>query len=174
MTRTYPYDHFMAPGHSAPVRPEEEKGHVSGAPGRHVDRHPHYGRRFAETEDLAQARQKGRQLEELARERAPKLSRPREPERPRHGPEVRAPVFLIGALPPDLHLPELELPDLDQPEWSTLGDLLEQGRRHLRLLHQSIQDGAAAGLRLLALPLEVARLVARSVARLRPAKVHST
>jgi len=168
MPRTYPYDHFIVPGHTTPVRPEDEKARVSGAPGRRVDRQPRYGRRFAETEDLAHARQKVRRLEELAQVPAPKLSRPRGPEGPSRG-------FPIGALPPELDTPVLELPDfdlsaLDLPEQGTLVDLLESGRRHLRLLRRSIRGGVAAGLRLVSLPLEVARLAARRASQLRFAR----
>lgn len=169
MPRTYPYDHFRVPESAHPAQPEEEKARVSGSRGARGDRQPRYGKRFAETEDLSHARQMNRQLEELARESEPKISRPRQPERSRRGPERDGRPGEPGRGAPIGAIPA----GAAQPARDTLRDLVDRGQRHFQLLRHSVRDGAAAGLRLVSLPLDVAKLAARRFAQMLPARTRS-
>ena len=94
MPRTYSFDHFTVPTHDIPTQPEGAKARMAGKKTVRGDGQPRYGRRFAETEEMAHVRQMNAQLEELAGVAVPKLSIPREPERaeapPRPGPAAAA------------------------------------------------------------------------------------
>lgn len=167
MPRTYPFDHFLVPKHETPVQPEDDKARMTGERGPRGNGRPRYGRRFAETEEMAHVRQMNAQLEELAGVATPKLSTPREPEpaepRPRPQPRVTAarqhPGAPIGALP--IATATSVRTALPQPEG--LRDLLGAGARHLRLIRHCVTDGVSAGFRLAALPFQAAKLTARKL-----------
>jgi hypothetical protein len=153
MPRTYRFDHFTVPKHDAPVQPEGAKARVAQARGAPTDGRPRYGKRFAQTEELAHVRQMNQQLEELAGVASPKLSIQREPERPAPGSRV-AP---IGAMPIPIAAAVPGLP----PEPEGLRDLLGMGARNLRLIRHCVTDGVAAGFHLAGLPLRAVKLTAR-------------
>ncbi|HVE81372.1 MAG TPA: hypothetical protein VND93_00935 [Myxococcales bacterium] len=158
MARTYSFDHFTVPEHGEPGRPGEEKAHISGKAGVRGDGRPRYGKRFAETEELSYVKQMNQQLEELAGMEKPKISRPREPERP-EAPIHRGPV--IGAVPAATEVPPSE----------TLLAIWGEGQRYLRLLRHCVRDGVSAGYRLAALPWHATRLMARRMTGLWPARL---
>jgi len=154
MPRTYSFDHFTVPKHDTPVQPEGAKARLAGKKSVRSDGRPRYGRRFAETEEMAHVRQMNAQLEELAGVSEPKLSAPREPEprvqppAPAAQPRWSAPIGTLPAAPPE-------------PEG--LRDLLDFGARQLRLIGHCVVDGVGAGFRLAILPLQAAKLTAHKL-----------
>jgi hypothetical protein len=173
MPRSYPYDHFTVTKQRQPPVPRgEERARGAHAAGER-EGPLHYGKRFAETEELSHARQMNHQLEELAGVEAPKISHPREPgaqaKHPKSGarPDLRAaqPEPLdrgppIGAVPVQSPPPRQE---------GIFGELLDVGERQIRLLRHSVRDGVAASYRLATLPLQAMRYaVRRMVLRLSP------
>jgi hypothetical protein len=169
MPRTYRFDHFTVPKHDVPAQPESAKARVAGTKSVRGDTRPRYGRRFAETEEMAHVRQMNAQFEELAGVAAPKLSTSREPERP----EPRArPRSVVSAVPGSMGAPigafpvsaaaRAAVPEAP-PEPEGLRDLFGAGARQIHLIRHCVVDGVSAGFRLAMLPLQAARLTARKL-----------
>ncbi|HEY8208614.1 MAG TPA: hypothetical protein VIG99_14080, partial [Myxococcaceae bacterium] len=154
------FDHFTVPKHEAPAQPEDEKARVVRKRGARGNGRPHYGKRFAETEDMVHVHLMNQQLEELAGVASLKLSIPREPEI--REPEPAEPLRRgtpIGAFPIPIAAAVPGLP----PEPEGLRDLLDTGARSLRLIQHSVMDGVSAGFRLATLPLQAVKLATRWV-----------
>ncbi|MCP3141128.1 hypothetical protein [Pyxidicoccus xibeiensis] len=169
MPRSYSFDHFQVPK----TLPQEKRG-LRGQDKKRVAQsrpHPegvendggiHYGKRFAQTEELYTAHQMAAQLEELARpEPDAKFS---------HGPEFKAPKAkkskraaqpvatpVIGGTAPIGALP----PTREPPPRGRLMDLVDEAQRQLQAIQGGLGDAAKAVSRLASLPVEVVRLAAR-------------
>ncbi|MBZ4408520.1 hypothetical protein VZQ01_02710 [Myxococcus faecalis] len=174
MPRPYSFDHFQVPKtlpkQSRSLR-RRDKAHLAQSRAQPEElaarEGVHYGKSFAETEDLYNARQMEAQLQELARlepdgkfshgtsapaQRATKrASREKAQQRKAAEEPVIRSTTPIGALPPTR----------EQPPRGRLPDLLDEAGRQLQTLKGGLGDAAKAVARLAALPLEVVRLAAR-------------
>lgn len=172
MPRSYSYEHFKTHEHQNPPRDEREgekqlfaKSQETPLPG---ETKIHYGKKYAQTEELAIAHQMNAQLEELAGLKdEPKMSKSmkddddtkkKATEMPRRAKEQELPDEMprrqgapIGALPP----PEARMPaGLIQDVWS-------DATRYFQMLQDAAKDARVATTQLLRLPLEAAQIAAR-------------
>lgn len=168
MPRSYSFDHFKSHEHQNAPQEEErelEKQTFSRAqqmplPG---EERLSYGKKFAQTEELAIAHQMNAQLEELAglrEDASPKMSRSRKPAARAEASSQALPEEMpprngapIGALPP----PQLRMPA------GLLRDVWADAGRYLRMLQEAARDARTATIQLLRLPLEAAQIAARRV-----------
>lgn len=165
MPRPYSYDHFQVPK-TLPAQKrsllsrEKRRVSQSRAHPEEMESHEgiHYGKSFAETEDILHARQMEAQLEELARpEPDGKFSHGRPAPAPAKKRKAAAPAPVIGSTAPIGALP----PTREQPPRGRLPDLIDEAGRQLQALQSGLGDAAKAVTRLASLPLEVVRLAAR-------------
>ena len=112
-----------------------------------------YGRRFAETED--RAKQKQKQHKQQGRRRLEELSPPQPDRLKMSVPYAPGRVYPIGAVPLMEELPAV----------GPVRQIVDSGRRNLRLLRESVRDGVAASVRLAMLPVVAARTVVHAMAR---------
>lgn len=175
MPRTYSFDHFTVPKHDTPAQPQDAKARMAAKGVTRGDGRPRYGRRFAETEEMAHVRQMNAQLEELAGVASPKLSVPREPERAERAERPERPMRAerphrpapVARLHPGAPIGALPIADATAaattapPEPEGFRDLIATGARQLRLLEHCVKDGVAASFHLAMLPLEAAKMTAR-------------
>jgi hypothetical protein len=160
MPRSYSFDHFQSINAEKTTGvPDEEKQSVTqqqDVPDSAT--RIHYGKKFSQTEELFHAKQMNKQLEELAGlERMP----PKRAEEPRaqarQERQEAAPKVQRGT--PIGALPEMQEP----PPASFLRELYDEAGRHVRVVRSAARDISRASLRLVTLPLEVARLAARKL-----------
>lgn len=173
MPRSYSYDHFQVPK-SLPKQKagltQEDKQQLSGATSV-GDTGIHYGKAHAETEQILQARQMAKQLEELAAptlEADEKFSRSADSARPKSKKQAKAaaaaasvatgPTAPIGALPATKEAPVAASPE-------GLRGVLDEGQRQLKLLQGALEDARSAASRLASLPLEAVKEAARLAAQ---------
>jgi hypothetical protein len=170
MPRSYSYDHFQVP-QSLPKQKasltQEDKQQLSGATSV-GDTGIHYGKAHAETEQILQARQMAKQLEELAAptlEADEKFSRPASSSAPgRAKKQAKAarvatgPTAPIGALPATKEASVAAGPE-------GLRGMLDEGQRQLKLLQGALEDARSAASRLASLPLEAVKEAARLAAQ---------
>lgn len=171
MPRSYSYEHFKTHEFQNPPRDEREiekqtfaKSQETPLPG---ETKIHYGKKHAQTEELAIAHQMNAQLEELAGLKdEPKMSKSmksdsdseKPKEMPRRAKEQDLPDEMpkrtgapIGALPS----PEARMPaGLIQDVWSDAG-------RYFKMLQDAAKDAQVATTQLLRLPLEAAQIAVR-------------
>lgn len=131
MPRTYSFDHFQVP---RTMRPAPKRGKKKGTktvkttdPVETTD--IHYGKKFAQTEELYQAHVMEAQLEELAglNTEAPKMS---------HSAPVEAdPIDRMRKSAPIGAMPTAELPSKKR-----IKDVLGDGARHVNLLRDGVKD----------------------------------
>ena len=148
MSKNHSFDHVNALGGKKPKdAAARARFSASRAP-------VHYGKKFAQTEQLYQAHEMEHQLEELVRRdtgeelAVPAVAKPSlEPSTPAR------PLPPIGAIPPQTSAPGL----------ASLKDVLADATRELRALEGAVRDFSGAATRLLKLPLTAAKL---TVARL--------
>jgi hypothetical protein len=147
MPRNFRFEHFNAPKTSTPARGmrRRDKQALSArhAVERRSDKEIHYGRNHAETEEMFQVRAMNAQLEALA------------------GLSANAPVKPTAT---NRGQPIGALPVAEEPSLLTRGalrDVYEEALRQFRALQSGIQDATKATGRLLALPMEAARLAAQ-------------
>ncbi|ATB47071.1 hypothetical protein [Corallococcus macrosporus] len=166
MPRPYSFDHYQVPKTlPAPKRSlrRQDKARLarSKAHPEAMESHEgvHYGKRFAETEELYIAHQMEAQLEELAR--------PAPDAKFSHGPDFapakgtkraqrKTAAPTVGATAPIGALP----PTREQPPRGRLPELRDEAAHQLQALRGGLGDAAKAVTRLLLLPVTVVRMTA--------------
>lgn len=170
MARTYNFDHFNAAPRDQAERDvvrEQDKEHLAhgGGDGADDDAKFHYGRRFAETEELLAARQMNAQLEELAGlERAQPTPTPgrREEKRPRKERELPSEKERAGAAKAGRGQPIGSLPPTqERPPMEGVRALVDEATGQFRLVRTAARDLGQAVLRLTRLPMRAVQLLAR-------------
>jgi hypothetical protein len=162
MPRSYSFDHFQAINaeKTAGVHDEEKASVTQQQDVPDSATKIHYGKKFSQTEELFQAKQMNKQLEELAGlDRMP----PKRAEEPKAQARQEMPPKIqrgtpIGALPETM----------EPPPASFLRELYDEAGRHVRVVRVAARDISRASFRLATLPVQVARLAARKL-RHRPA-----
>ena len=150
MPRSYSFDHFQVP---KTMTPTPERGRKKGASvakknGGNADSDLHYGKKFAQTEELYQAHAMEAQLEELAgvakekTTKAPKMSR---------SPDAD-PIDRMRKSAPIGAMPTAELPGKKK-----LKDFWADGVRHVQLLKEGTRDILHAASFLIHMPSDIVR-----------------
>ncbi|GHG73641.1 hypothetical protein [Comamonas sp. JC664] len=167
MPRPYSFDHYQVPKTlPAPKRSlrRQDKARLahSKAHPEAMDSHEgvHYGKRFAETEELYIAHQMEAQLEELARpEPDAKFS---------HGPSFTGPkrrtkraakkaeTPAVGATSPIGALP----PTREQPPRARMAEIRDEAGHQVQALRGGLGDAVKAVSRLILLPVTIVRMAA--------------
>jgi hypothetical protein len=161
MPRSYSFDHFQSINaeKTAGVHDEEKQSVTQQHDVPDSATKIHYGKKFSQTEELFQAKQMNKQLEELAGlDRMP----PKRAEEPKaqareQQPQETPPKYQRGT--PIGSLPDTEEP----PPASFLRELYDEAGRHVRVVRVAARDIGRASLRLVTLPLEAAKLAARKI-----------
>lgn len=132
MPRSYSFDHFQVPKTMRPMprRGKKKTSARDAKPAPEVEKTDiHYGKKFAQTEELYQAHVMEAQLEELAglTRDEPRMSRSAEPE--------ADPIDQMRKSAPIGGMPTAELPGRKH-----LKDFLGDGMRHVQLLRHGMMD----------------------------------
>ncbi len=166
MPRPYSFDHFQVPKTlPAPKRSlrRQDKARLarSKAHPEAMESHEgvHYGKRFAETEELYSAHQMEAELEELARpepdakfSHGPGFVGPKRVKRTERKPSALAVggTSPIGALPPTR----------EQPPRARMPEIRDEAEHQFQVLRGGLGDAAKALSRLVRLPLTLVRMAA--------------
>ncbi|MFL5318596.1 MAG: hypothetical protein ACJ790_03000 [Myxococcaceae bacterium] len=141
MPRSYSFDHYQVPKTMRPQPPRGVRGKKKKDPKAATD--VHYGKQFAQTEELYHAHEMEKQLEELAGIKGSgRMSRGRA-EDPMDRMRKEAP---IGAMP-----------TAEPMEPSRIRDVWDEGVRYAGLLRDGVRDVSTAAMKLLRLPSDLVR-----------------
>lgn len=154
MPRSYRFDHFTANNPEKEAVRAQVKSSVTTVSEGNSRPPPtdkiHYGKKFAQTQELMAAHQMEKQLEELAGiEPETETMKPARPQ-PIQKEEKRAKTAPIGALP-------TEAP----PEPSGLRDVFDEALHQISRARSAVADLGQVGWRLITLPMRMAKVAAQ-------------